>query len=87
MRRVAVRGMTGEAVKERAKVKAKEDLSLPLLVLPLERVFLLVSAANRAPLAPVAVSCDTTSRNAVRKLQIQMLSHAVNIILEHKLKK
>ena len=79
--------MTGKAVKERARAKAKEDLSLLLQVLLLERVFLLVSAANRAPLAPVAVSCDSTSRNAVRKLQIQMQSHANIIILERKLKK
>ena len=81
--------MTGEAVKERVKAKAKgkEDLSLPLLVLPLEKAFLLVSAANRAPLAQVAASCDTISRNAVRKLQTQMQSHASIIILERKLKK
>ena len=87
MRRVVVKEMTGEAVKERAKVKAKEDLSPPLLVLPLERVFLLVSAVNRAHLAPVVANCDTTSRNAVRKLQIQTQSRASTIILERKLKK
>ena len=87
MRKVAVKEMTGEAVKERAKVKAKEDLSPPLLVLPLERVFLLVSAVNRAPMALVVANCDSTSGNAVRKLQIQMQSHAVNTILERKLKR
>ena len=77
--------MTGEAVKEKAK--GKEDPSLLLLVLPLEEVFLLVSAAIRALMAPDAVSCDTTSRNAVRKLLILMQSHAVNIILEQRLRK
>ena len=77
--------MTGEAVKERAR--GKEDPSLLLRVLPLEEVFLRVSAAIRALSALDAVSCDTTSRNAVRKLQIQMQSHANIIILERKLKK
>ena len=77
--------MTGEAVKEKAK--GKEDPSLLLLVLPLEEVFLLVSAAIRAPMALDAVSCDTTSRNAVRKLLILMQSHAVNTILEQRLRK
>ena len=77
--------MTGEAVKERAK--AKEDPSLFLRVLPLEEVFLLVSAAIRALSALDAVSCDTTSKNAVRKLLIRMQSHAVNIILERKSKR
>ena len=77
--------MTGEVVKERAK--GKEDPSLLLLVLPLEEVFLLVSAAIRALMALDAVSCDTTSRNAVRKLLILMQSHAVNIILEQRLRK
>ena len=77
--------MTGEAVKEKAK--GKEDPSLLLLVLPLEEVFLLVSAAIRALLVPDVVSCDTISKNAVRKLQILMPSHAVNIILEQRLRK
>ena len=56
--------MTGEVVKERAR--GKKDPDLLLLVLLLEEVFLLVSAAIRALMAPDAVSCDTTSRNAAR---------------------
>ena len=72
--------MTGEAVKEKAK--GKEDPSLLLPLLPLEGVFLLVSAVNSALLAPDAVNCDTTLRSAVSKIIMQ--NHAVNIILEQK---
>ena len=85
MRRAVVKEMTGEAVKERAK--GKEDPSLLLRVLPLEEVFLLVSAAIRALMALDAVSCDTISENAVRRFQILTPSHAVNIILEQRLRK
>ena len=77
--------MTEGVVKEMAK--GRRDLDLLLQGPLLEEVFPLVSAAIRAPMALDAVSCDTTSKNAVRKLQILMQSHAVNTILERRLRK
>ena len=77
--------MTEEAVREMAK--GMKDPILPLLVLLLEKVFLLVSAVIRALMVPDVASCDTTLGNAVRKLLILMQSHAVNINLEHRSRK
>ena len=77
--------MTEGVVKEMARGRRDLDLLRPV-PLP-EEVFLLVSAVIRALMALDAVSCDTTSKNAVRKLQILMPSHAVNIILEQRLRK
>ena len=77
--------MTEGVVKE--VVKGRRDLDLLRLVPLPEEVFLLVSAVIRALMALDAVSCDTISGNAVRKLQILMPSHAVNIILEQRLRK
>ena len=77
--------MTEGVVKEMAK--GRKDLDLLRLVPLPEEVFLLVSAVIRALMALDAVSCDTISENAVRKFQILTPSHAVNIILEQRLRK
>ena len=81
--RVKAKEKTGEAVKVRAK--GKEDPSLLLLELLLEEVFLPVSAAIHVLMALDAVSCDTTSGNVLRKLLIQMPSHAINTIRAERL--
>ena len=79
------KGKAKEAVKEVAK--GRIDPALLLLVLGLEKVFLLVLAAIRALMVPDAANYDTTSGNEVRNLPILTLSHVVNTILEQRSRK
>ena len=79
------KGKAKEAVKEAAK--GRIDPALLLLVLVLEKVFLLVLAAIRALMVPDAANYDTTSGNGVRNLPILTLSHVVNTILEQRSRK
>ena len=75
--------MTEGVVKEMARERRDRNLLRPV---PLPgKVFLPVSAVTRALMAPDVVNCDTILGNAVRKFQILMPSHAVNIILDQRL--
>ena len=82
------RGKEREMLKETRSLREVERVTAHHPVLrPMGRGFLQASAVNRALLALVVANCDSTSRNAVRKLQIQMQSRASTIILERKSKR